>query len=319
MRIKSLIVLVSIIALTGCFSSLKPSKINTDSQKALTKQEEKINKILDKIDVNGTASGIQTSALSYGVQYSLSQVENPSIEVGTAKALNERVISIIGSPNLDEAKRIKATVDLLNSEIAEERKRGESLLKERDKIIIKLQKEKVDLTNAYEDEIDLMSDKAKQIAKQADANQSVLDTMGGMMGLNAVFWGIKKFFFTSLTWIVVFAIIFLILRIAAMSNPIAAAAFSIFNLLGSLFLSLIKALTPQAFEMAKYVPQKISNEFKDALVKIVDSIQLLKEKQKDIPDKTFTLQDILNKLDKEMDVANKQTIEKILKEEKWKM
>ena len=161
------------------------------------KQEEKINKILDKIDVNGTASGIQTSALSYGVQYSLSQVENPSIEVGTAKALNERVISIIGSPNLDEAKRIKATVDLLKSEIAEERKRGESLLKERDKIIIKLQKEKVDLTNAYEDEIDLMSDKAKQIAKQADANQSVLDTMGGMMGLNAVFWGIKKFFFTS--------------------------------------------------------------------------------------------------------------------------
>lgn len=319
MRIKSLIVLASIIALTGCFSSLKPSKINTDSQKALIKQEEKINKIVDKIEGNETASEIQTSALSYGVQYSLSQVENPSIEVGTAKALNERVISIIGSPNLDEAKRIKATVDLLNSEIAEERKRGESLLKERDKIIIKLQKEKVDLTNAYEDEIDLMSDKAKQIAKQADANQSVLDTMGGMMGLNAVFWGIKKFFFTSLTWIVIFAIIFLVLRIAAMSNPFAAAAFSIFNLIGSFILSCIKALTPQAFEMAKYIPEKVSNEFKDALVKIVDSIQLLKEKQKDIPDKTFTLQDILNKLDKEMDVANKQTIEKILKEEKWKM
>lgn len=318
MRIKSLIVLVSILTLTGCFSSLKPSKINTDSQKALIKQEEKIDKILDKIEVNGTASGIQTSALSYGVQYSLSQVENPSIEVGTAKALNERVISIIGSPNLDETKRIKATVDLLNSEIAEERKRGESLLKERDKIIIKLQKEKIDLTNAYEQEIDSMSDKAKQIAKQADANQSVLDTMGGMMGLNAVFWGIKKFFFTSLTWIVIFSVIFLILRIAAMSNPIAAAAFSIFNLLGSLFLSLIKALTPQAFEMAKYVPQKISNEFKDALVKIVDSVQILKEKQKDIPDKIFTLQDILNKFDKEMDSSNKETIEKILKEEKWK-
>lgn len=318
MRIKSLIVLIVIITLTGCFS-LKPSKTNIDSQKVVTKQEEKIDKILDKIDKNHVDREIQTSALSFGVQYSLSQVENPSIEVGTAKALNERVISIIGSPNLDETKRIKATVDLLNSEIAEERKRGESLLKERDKIIIKLQKEKIDLTTAYEKEVDEMSNKAKQIAQQADANKSVIDTMGGMMGLNAVFWGLKKFFFTSLTWIVIFCIAFLILRIAAMSNPIAAAAFSIFNLLGSLFLSLIKALTPQAFEMAKYVPQKISNEFKDALVKVVDSIQLLKEKQKDIPDKTFTLQDVLNKFDKEMDTSNKQTVEKILKEEKWKM
>lgn len=319
MQFKNLTVLALALVLTGCFSSLRPSKINTDSQKALTKQEEKVDKILDKIETNDAKNNIQTSALTYGVQYSLSQVENPSIEVGTAKALNERVISIIGSPKLDEAKRIKATVDLLNSEIIEERKRGESLLRERDAIIIKLQKEKIDLEKAYDDQVDEMSDKAKEIAKQADANKSVIDTMGGLMGLNAVFWGLKKFFLSSLTAIIIFSILFLILRIAAMSNPFAAAAFSIFNLLGSLFLSLIEALTPQAFEMAKYVPQKISNEFKDVLLKIVDSIQLLKEKQKDIPDKVFTLQDVLNKFDKEMDISNKQTVEKILKEEKWKM
>jgi hypothetical protein len=103
-----------------------------------------------------------------------------------------------------------------------------------------------------------------------------------------------------------------------MSNPIAAAAFSIFDLIGSLILNCVKALTPQAFEMSKFVPQAVSNNFKEALVKIVDSIQLLKEKQKDIPDKSFTLQDVLNKFDKEMDLSDKQTIEKILKEEKWK-
>ena len=103
-----------------------------------------------------------------------------------------------------------------------------------------------------------------------------------------------------------------------MSNPIAAAAFSIFDLIGSLVLNCVKALTPQAFEMAKFVPQAVSDNFKEALVKIVDSIQLLKEKQKDIPDKSFTLQDVLNKFDREMDLSDKQTIEKILKEEKWK-
>jgi hypothetical protein len=318
MTSKIILVVLAAILMSGCFSTIRPGSPTTKSQDNVAKQEEKVNKILDKIEVNELLNKTQTSALSYGVTYSLSQIENPSIEVRTAKDLNERVISIIGAPNLNEAKRIKATVDLLNSEIEAERKKGEAQLADRDKVIIKLQSEKDALKAKYEIELWEMSDKAKEVAKEADKNKGVIDQMSGFFGLNAVFWGLKRFFISCLTGIIIFTIVFLILRIAAMSNPIAAAAFSVFDLIGSLVLNCVKALTPQAFEMAKFVPQAVSDNFKEALVKIVDSIQLLKEKQKDIPEKSFTLQDVLNKFDKEMDLSDKQTIEKILKEEKWK-
>ena len=67
--------------------------------------------------------------------------------------MNERVISILGTPHLDQVKKIKATVDLLNSELEAERKKGLVLLEERDKIIVKLQKEKKELIeNLYNPE-----------------------------------------------------------------------------------------------------------------------------------------------------------------------
>lgn len=303
--------------LIGCSTAVIPGKQVSVAQDAIAKQEKKIDTTSDELVKNDKGKRIQTAVLAQGIQYSLQQVTNTSIQVETAKNLNERVISIVGSPHLDEIKRIKATIDLLNSSIEEERKKGGELLGQRDSVIDKLQKEKEELKNQYDDQLWQMTDKAKEVAKDSDEKQATIDSMGGMFGLNAVFWGLKKFFFSALTAIVIFVVIFALLRILASVHPAAGAAFSIFNMIGSGILSLIKGLTPKAFELANFTSKDKVDEYKSPLVKIVDVIQELKEKQKESPKKSYVLTEILKRFDNEMDSHEKDLIDDILKEQKW--
>jgi hypothetical protein len=245
-------------------------------------------------------------------------VTNPPTEVKTAKDLNERVISIVGTPHIDELNKVKQMVDLLNSAILEERKNGEKMLAEKDAIINRLQKETSELKDQYDSQMWDMTEKAKEVAKQADANKATLDSMSGMFGLNAVFWGLKKFFVSAITGIIIFGVIFLILRILSMVNPAAGAAFSIFNMLGSAVLSLVKGLTPKAFELANFASKDTVDEYKSPLTKIVDVIQELKERQKESPDRVYPLVEVLKRFDKEMDSHEKDLIDQILVELKWK-
>ena len=314
---KFLTLTVFILFLAGCSSTIVPGKQVSVAQDAIAKQEKKIDTTSDELVKNDKGKKIQTAVLAQGIQYSLQQVTNTSIQVETAKNLNERVISIVGSPHLDEIKRIKATIDLLNSSIEEERKKGGELLGQRDSVIDKLQKEKEELKNQYDDQLWQMTDKAKEVAKDSDEKQATIDSMGGMFGLNAVFWGLKKFFFSALTAIVIFVVIFALLRILASVHPAAGAAFSIFNMIGSGILSLIKGLTPKAFELANFTSKDKVDEYKSPLVKIVDVIQELKEKQKESPKKSYVLTEILKRFDNEMDSHEKDLIDDILKEQKW--
>jgi hypothetical protein len=314
---KFLALTVFILFLAGCSTAVIPGKQVSVAQDAIAKQEKKIDTTSDELVKNDKGKKIQTAVLAQGIQYSLQQVTNTSIQVETAKNLNERVISIVGSPHLDEIKRIKATIHLLNSSIEEERKKGGELLGQRDTVIDKLQKEKENLKNQYDDQLWQMTDKAKEVAKDSDEKQATIDSMGGMFGLNAVFWGLKKFFFSALTAIVIFVVIFALLRILASVHPAAGAAFSIFNMIGSGILSLIKGLTPKAFELANFTSKDKVDEYKSPLTKIVDVIQELKEKQKESPKKSYVLTEILKRFDNEMDSHEKDLIDDILKEQKW--
>ena len=314
---KFLTLTVFILFLAGCSTAVIPGKQVSVAQDAIAKQEKKIDTTSDELVKNDKGKKIQTAVLAQGIQYSLQQVTNTSIQVETAKNLNERVISIVGSPHLDEIKRIKATIDLLNSSIEEERKKGGELLGQRDSVIDKLQKEKEELKNQYDDQLWQMTDKAKEVAKDSDEKQATIDSMGGMFGLNAVFWGLKKFFFSALTAIIIFVVIFALLRILASVHPAAGAAFSIFNMIGSGILSLIKGLTPKAFELANFTSKDKVDEYKSPLTKIVDVIQELKEKQKESPKKSYVLTEILKRFDNEMDSHEKDLIDDILKEQKW--
>lgn len=316
-KLSYIITIISSLFLLSC-STLRPPNQVDDNQKKLGKEEKKVENTIEDLDKNAKQKKIQTATLAAGIQHSLNTVTNPPTEVKTAKNLNERVISIVGTPHVDELNKVKQMVDLLNSAVIEERKRGEQMLAERDAIINKLQKENTELKEQYDNQMWDMTEKAKEVAKQADANKATLDSMSGMFGLNAVIWGVKKFFFSALTGIIIFSIIFLVLRVLAIVNPAAGAAFSIFNMIGSSILGLIKVLTPKAFEMSNFIPTSVVDKYKSPLVKIVDVIQELKEKQKDFPEKQYPLKELLTRFDKEMDSHEKDLIDEILSNLKWK-
>ena len=321
--LKPIVLYTSAIVLTVLLAScsiLKPTKQVDTSQKALVKQEKVIEQVNENIARNDKNKKIETSSLATGVQYSLNQVTNPPVQVATAQALNERVISIVGSPHLDEIKRIKATVDLLNSEIAEERKRGQAELDTRDAVIIALQKEKIDLKEKYDTEVTDLSNQAMGIAKAADNNQATLNSMSGMFGLNAVFWGIKKFFFSMITFILIGGVLFIILRLLSVMNPVAAAIFSVFSMVGSVLITILKSLTPNAISMAGLAPSSALTKYKTVLTKVVDVIQSMKERNSYVGDTQtkMDLTEVLSKLSHEMNDDDKSLIDEILVEQKWR-
>lgn len=301
----------------GC-AVLKPTKQNTENQTKVSKQEQKAEAISKQIESNKEEKIRQSAVYAYGVSYSLGQIEQPSIEVITASKLNDRVISIVGAPDLKESERIKKTIDLLNSEIQIERLKGEKLLIEKDKEIFSLQKAQKDLEQKYEQQIQNTITEAKKSAKNADEANTTLNSMSGMLGLNAIFWGLKKFLIGSLTWVIVFCIVFLVLRLLSATNPIAASIFSIFNVIGSSVLNVLKSLTPKAFELSNFVRSEEKVKYKKTLVKIIDVIQEFKEDIKRDPKKEYSLLEILNKLNADMDEDEKDLIDEILIEEKWR-
>ena len=290
----------------------------TTEQKDIENKKKEAEETLDKIDKKNELQKVQAATFAQGVNYSLNQITNPPVEVKTAITLNDRIMSILGSPKMDETKKMKEIVDLLNSKVEDEKNKGESLLNSKDKEITKLQKEKAKLQEEYDNQIFELTEQAKLAAESADAKQQTIDSMGGWFGLNAVFWGLKKFFFTSLTFIVVFAILFILLRVLSAVNPIAGAAFAIFNMFGSLVVSGIKTLTPKAFELTHLVPLEQKEKFKAPLIKIVDVIQEAKDKLRDNPERVFSVKDLLDKFDREFDQKEKELINEILKELNWK-
>jgi hypothetical protein len=315
---KRLLVLCAIAsALLGC-ATIRPGKQVSDNQKKMIEAEKKVDITLEDLEANKKGRQIQTSVLAAGAQYSLSKVTNATIEVDTAQKLTERIVSIQGQPHLDELQKIKQTVDFLNSTLKEERVKGLQMLSERDALIIQLQKEKAELKDKYDQQMWDMAEKGKEVAKKADENLAVINSMNSMFGFGAVFYGLKRFFISCTTIIVVFSIMFLLLRILAATNPIAAGAFSIFNIMGTAAIGLIRGLTPKAFELTGFVEKQSRDTFKAPLTKIVDVVQELKEKMADRPDALFTLKDILQKFGKEMDQSDKDTIDDLLVEQKWK-
>lgn len=219
---------------------------------------------------------------------------------------------------MDELQKIKQTVDFLNSTLKEERAKGLQLLNERDALIIQLQKEKAELKDKYDLQMWDMNEKSKEVAKKADENLATINSMNSMFGLGAVVYGLKRFFVSCVTILITISVIFIILRLLAATNPIAAGAFSIFNLVGSAIVGVMKGLTPKAFEMTGFVEKGSRDIFKEPLTKIVDVVQEFKEKIKDRPDAMFSLKDILQRFDKDMDESDKDVIEDILVEQKWK-
>ena len=239
-----LIFIILLTFLSGCtlknvdkIDATKNKIVNTEKQLAKN-TDEKMSEI---------------AVLASGTDYSLKKVINPTIEVKTAIDINGRVINIAGNPNLDELNKIKQIIDLLNSEVEKEHKRGEKLLLEKDAEIIELQQVRVEIQNQYDGQIDTLKIQATAVAKRADKLQTTVNEVNSWFGLGGIIYGTKRFVSTALIAIIIFGVLFVALRFFAAMNPIAGAIFSIFEHFASYVISLIKGVFPNSLSFSKLV------------------------------------------------------------------
>jgi cell shape-determining protein MreC len=286
------------------------------NQRTIEDKKSNVQDVKDALTANSGEKMKQVQSLSYGVNYALKKAPTNNVPVKIAYELNERIESLAGNPTMEEVNKMKEMVDKLTSKIIEEQKTGQDLLKKRDAEIISIQKERDALKEELNTQQDALSSAATKIAQQADDTKSKLDAMNGFFGLGAVFYGIKRFITSCLIFILVFSIIFLILRILAATNPIASAFFSIFNMIGGMLLQAIKSLAPGALKSANLVTNNEHNYYKDTLYKIIDTVQELKQNSK-VLNKDLLIKDLFDKLDRNLSDHDKDLIAAVKKELKW--
>lgn len=305
-----------VVFVSGCALFSPSTKQNTKNQDKIAKVVQKSENTKEELAKGDQEKLTQTATFAYGVNYSLNQVTNVTPPVATALKLNGRIMSIVGSPELDEMNKIVQIVDLLNSEVAKEKAKGQTLLSNKDNEVKELQAANNELKTKYEQQIGDLIIKSKDIARTGDNAQATINEMSGNFGLNAVWWGLKRFVLTSVTAILIFVVAFLLLRIASATNPIAAAVFSVFNVIGSGILQLVKGLTPRAVEISNLVHLNEHNKYKETLDKVVDTIETFKLKC-EASNRQCTLGEVLEELDRKMDQKDKDCIKDILKDQKW--
>ena len=249
----------------------------------------------------------QVATLASGTEYSLKSVTNPPVQVKTAIDFNSRILSITGNPNVDELNKIKQLTDLLNSEVEKEKEKGIKLLKSKDDEILDLQLKQKAIEDVYEEQIKGLEVQATQVAKKADALQVTVDEVNSWMGLGGVVYGLKRFVTIGVSGILIFLILFMILRFAAATNPIAGAIFSIFEHIAASIISLIKGIAPKSVNFSNLTSSFEFDRYKNTLDKIVDTVEHLKtvEKKTDI---TYSLKDLRVELDKNLNDSDKKLI-----------
>lgn len=275
-KLATIVLLAGIILSTGC----QAPKIFGKKASAEAGAKDRVENVESQIGANLQAKLEQAANLTYGVGYALSKESNPSDVVGIAKDLNNRAASLTGAPTLAEMNKMKQMIDDLTSQLATEVARGQKALESKDNEIYAIQLQSKLLVAAKDKEIQKYMKIAQDTAMKADAIQAKLDDMNSFFGLGAIWYGLKRLV-TSLAWMLgIGSILYLILRFASMSNPIAASIFGIFNLIGSWFVNIIKALAPKALEVAGHVEKGVANEYKTIMTKLIDCIEAAKIQQK---------------------------------------
>lgn len=294
--------------LAGCATT---QKIFGKKASAESKAKEKVENVESQIGANLQDKLNQVANLTYGVGYALSKEENPSQTVEVAKDLTTRASSLTGAPTLEEMKKMKQMIDDLTSQLTTERVRGAKALELKDAEISELQLTSKLLVEAKDKEIQKYMRLAQDTAMKADAIQSKLDDMNSFFGLGAIWYGVKRLVI-SLAWFLgIGSILFLILRFASMSSPVAASIFSIFETVASWIINLIKVIVPKAVEVAGHTATAVANKYRDVMTKMIDNIEALKEMQKRDPTKKYTINEFLAELSKVMDSDEKALIQKI--------
>lgn len=224
--------------------------------------------------------------------------------------LNERIGSLANQPTLEAMKEMEKLVSQLMTN-------NHKLLLKKDKEIEDLQEDTIKLNLEKETAINKYIELASATAMKTDTLQSSLNQMNSWGGLGAIWYGLKRLIVRMAWGIGIFSIIFVILRVASMSNPMAASVFSIFSKIGNWFIGMIEFIVPKAAEMAGHTATAVFNAYKSTLTKVVDAIQMAKERAT-AAGKEPNINDVLDEVAKSMDTEEKAIVDELKKALNWK-
>ena len=235
LKIISLLLILSLLVVscssTGYFGKTSNS---------VAKQEMKITQLDGRISDLQITKINNISQLSFGVDKALERITNAPIEVVVAKELNTRVEAIAGSPPLEQQKEMLVMIsNLISNNIV-----GQQELKSKDREITGLQEEETYLVKSKDTQIDKLSELSNAVALQADTTKSELDKYTSYWGLGGILLGIKSLALHLMWTVIILGVIFIVLRIAAASNPIANLCFGIFQQLAGIVIGMIEKLIP---------------------------------------------------------------------------
>lgn len=262
-----LFLIASLVMTAGC-STIKGvfGKSATQESKARTK----VVVVEDYISKANLERLKQIGEFSYGISI-VSNVPTPAL------TLNERITTLSEKPDLNAVKEMKLIVSQLETNNTKE-------LQKKDAEISYLQNKQVELQADKEKVINQYMELAETTAMKSDTIQATLDKYQGWFGLKAIGMGLWQLIKSAFWGLTIFTVIFVVLRVLSMTNPIAASIFGIFNLVGSWFIHTIKALVPGAVNTAGLVAQSALEEYKTLTTKLVDSIQVIKQTYPDTND-----------------------------------
>lgn len=313
MKLKAIFIVAALtLFLSGCSLFEKPLGVYGKASIAEDKAKAKI-ELIDSSTANVNVERLdKIGAFSSGVAYSLSKDTNNSPAVLAAKDLNERVMALANKPDFKEAQAIASLVDQLITNQAA----GEKALAAKDKEVESLTSSMKDLSKQKDDALNQYYNLANATAAKEDATAQTLKQMDSWLGLGAVWYGLHKFIISSMWILGIGSLVFLILRLLASSNPIAASIFSIFEQMGSWAINTIGMLLPKAIGIAGNVATSAYNDVKSGLTKVVDAVETVKLQQA-ASGTPATIQDLLDAAEASMTPADKALIDKIKLELGW--
>lgn len=310
-----------VIGLIGCSSLLNSNEgILGKASKKNTEVDTKIRMVENAQAQSNEERLAHIGAWSKGgVEYSLSQIPDTNMtrEVIVAKEMNERVEALAGQPDFKEVEAVKEIVKKLLDENAKVIEQGEKALASKDKEIAKLQTQVKALNSQREDEIAVALAQSKANAAIADQYKATLNQMDSWFGLGAIGYGLKKLLISSAWFLGIGGVLFILLRVLSMSNPMAASIFSIFSKMGSWLINTIEFIVPKAAEMAGHTATAVFNAYKSTLTKVVDAIQMAKERAA-AAGKEPNINDVLDEVAKSMNTDEKAIVEELKKALNWK-
>jgi hypothetical protein len=257
-------------------------------------------------------------AWSAGVDYSLQHVTNKEPAVITAQEINQRVKDLANKPDTEELKEVYRIVDTLLTNQAN----GLKLLEKKDQDIIKLESHIDQLNQEKQEAIKKYVGIADANAQAADQYKATLKELDSGWGLAAVWYGLKKFI-VHIAWTLgIIAVLFIVLRIFAATNPIAGSVFSIFEQIGSWAINSLKTLVPKAASISKLVSVDVSEGYKSTLHKVVDCIEVVKSNEeilrKSNPTSSIGIDDLQTELSKTLNTEDSTRIAEAKKALLWK-